>query len=111
MQTIVGIDVGTTKICTLVGEVGDQGELKIVGVGVSPSRGMRKGIVIDVQQASEAIAESVQKAERTSGYKITRANVSLAGEHIESTNSVGVVAVGRDEGITADDVDRALDAS
>lgn len=111
MQTIVGIDVGTTKVCTLVGEVDNQGDLHVVGVGVAPSQGMRKGIVIDVQQAVEAIGESVQKAERTSGYKITRANVSLAGEHIQSTNSVGVVAVGRDEGITAEDVDRALDSA
>ena len=111
MQTIVGIDVGTTKVCTLVGEISNQGDLHVVGVGVAPSQGMRKGIVIDVQQAAEAIGESVQKAERTSGYKITRANVSLAGEHIQSTNSVGVVAVGRDEGITAEDVDRALDSA
>jgi cell division protein FtsA len=111
MQTIVGIDVGTTKVCTLVGEVDNQGELQIVGVGVAPSKGMRKGIVVDVGQAGEAISESVQKAERTSGYKITRANVSLAGEHIQSTNSVGVVAVGRDEGISAEDVDRALDSA
>jgi cell division protein FtsA len=72
---------------------------------------MRKGIVVDVQQAADAIRESVAKAERTSGYKITRANISLAGEHIQSTNSVGVVAVGRDEGITAEDVDRALDSA
>jgi len=111
MQTIVGIDVGTTKVCTLVGEMGPQDELNIVGVGVAPAQGMRKGIVVNVQQAAEAIAESVEKAERTSGYKITRANVSLAGEHISSTNSVGVVAVGGDEGITAEDVDRALDSA
>lgn len=111
MQTIVGIDVGTTKVCTLVGEMDNQGDLHVVGVGVSPAKGMRKGIVVDVQQASEAIRESVEKAERTSGYKITRANISLAGEHIQSTNSVGVVAVGRDEGITGEDVDRALDSA
>ena len=111
MQTIVGIDVGTTKVCTLVGEMENQGDLHVVGVGVSPAKGMRKGIVVDVQQAAEAIRESVEKAERTSGYKITRANISLAGEHIQSTNSVGVVAVGRDEGITAEDVDRALDSA
>jgi cell division protein FtsA len=111
MQAIVGIDVGTTKICTLVGEVDDQGELQVVGVGIAPSRGMRKGIVVDVQQAGEAIAESVGKAERTSGYKITRSNVSLAGEHVASTNSVGVVAVSGDDGISADDVDRALDSA
>ena len=111
MQTIVGIDVGTTKICTLVGEIGNQGDLQVVGIGVAPSQGMRKGIVVDVQEATQAVAESIGKAERTSGYKITRAHVSLAGEHIASTNSVGVVAVGGDTGITADDVDRALDSA
>jgi cell division protein FtsA len=111
MQTIVGIDLGTTKVCTLVGETDDQGELQVVGVGVGPSKGMRKGIIVNVQQAAAAIAESVEKAERTSGYKITRANVSLAGEHISSTNSVGVVAVGGDEAITSEDVDRALDSA
>jgi len=111
MQTIVGIDVGTTKICTLVGEIDSQGNLQIVGAGVAPSRGMRKGVVVDVQQATAAVAESVDKAERTSGYKITRAHVSLAGEHIASTNSMGVVAVGGDQGISAEDVDRALDSA
>jgi cell division protein FtsA len=111
MQTIVGIDVGTTKICTLVGEINGQGELQIVGVGVAPSRGMRKGVVVDVQQATAAVLESVSKAERTSGYRITRAHVSLAGEHVSSTNSMGVVAVGGDQGITAEDVDRALDSA
>jgi cell division protein FtsA len=111
MQTIVGIDVGTTKICTLVGEMNGQGDLQIVGVGVAPSRGMRKGVVVDVQQATDAVLESVSKAERTSGYKITRAHVSLAGEHVSSTNSMGVVAVGGDQGILAEDVDRALDSA
>ena len=111
MQTIVGIDLGTTKVCTLVGETDDRGDLQVVGVGVVPSKGMRKGIIVNVQQAADAIAESVEKAERTSGYKITRANVSLAGEHISSTNSVGVVAVGGDEAITSEDVDRALDSA
>ena len=111
MQTIVGVDVGTTKICTLVGEINGQGDVQIVGVGVAPSRGMRKGVVVDVQQATTAVLESVSKAERTSGYKITRAHVSLAGEHVSSTNSMGVVAVGGDQGISAEDVDRALDSA
>jgi cell division protein FtsA len=78
---------------------------------VAPSRGMRKGVVVDVQQATAAVQESISKAERTSGYKITRAHVSLAGEHVSSTNSMGVVAVGGDQGILAEDVDRALDSA
>jgi len=111
-RTIVGIDVGTTKICTLVGEVNEAGELNIVGVGVAPSRGMRKGMVINVAEATEAIAASVEKAERTSGYQIERAYVSIAGSHISGVNSRGVVAISRGEGgITTDDIDRALEAA
>jgi len=66
-RTIVGIDVGTTKICTLVGEAYDDDQLRIIGVGVAPSRGLRKGVVVNVQEATEAITASVRKAERISG--------------------------------------------
>jgi cell division protein FtsA len=111
-NTVVGIDVGTTKICTLVGELNAEGAMQIVGVGVTPARGIRKGAVINVTEAGEAIAASVEKAERTCGYQIGRAYVSLAGEHIMSQNSRGVVAVGRGEqGITQEDLDRAIDGA
>lgn len=111
-KTIAGIDVGTTKVCTLVGEVDDEGLLRIVGVGITPSRGLRKGVVVNVRQAAEAIATSVEKAERLSGYEIERAYVSIAGAHISSTNSRGVVAISHSrQGITEDDVNRALDAA
>jgi len=111
-KTIASIDIGTTKICTLVGEVDDEGILRIVGVGVTPSRGLRKGVVVNVSQATEAIATSVEKAERISGYEIERAYVSVAGAHISSTNSRGVVAVSHgSRGISEEDVDRALDAA
>jgi cell division protein FtsA len=85
--------------------------MKIVGVGIAEAQGMRKGVVNDVQKATEAVAASIQKAERTSGYKITRAHVSLAGHHVSSTNSMGVVAVSGDAGISHADIDRALDAA
>ena len=111
-QTIVGIDVGTTKVCTLVGEVGDDGIIRIVGVGTVPSRGVRRGVIVNVNEATQAIQASVEKAERISGYDIERAHVSLAGAHVTSLNSRGVVAVQRGErGITPEDVDRALDAA
>ncbi len=111
-RTIVGIDVGTTKICTLVGELDDHDNLRIVGVGTVPARGLRKGVIVNVGEASQAIAASVEKAERISGYDIERAHVSLAGAHVSSVNSRGVVAVQRGErGITQDDIDRALDAA
>jgi len=110
-RTIVGIDVGTTKVCTLVGEVDEEGALRIVGVGVVPSKGLRKGMVVNVSETTEAIAASVEKAERVSGYEIGRAHVGVAGAHISSFNSRGVVAVSRGHSITQDDVDRVLDAA
>jgi len=108
----VGIDVGSSKVCTLVGEVDDEGDVRVIGVGLVPSRGIRKGVVVNVADAMGAIAASVEKAERTSGYKIERAYVGLSGTHLSSLNSRGVVGISRREhGITVDDVDRALDAA
>lgn len=111
-RTIVSIDIGTTKICTLVAEGNASSSLRIIGVGVSPSRGMRKGVVVNVQEATEAIASSVVKAERLSGCTIDSAYISLGGSHIQGVNSRGVVAISRSErGITQQDIDRALDAA
>src|SRR5574341_1132362 len=109
---LVGIDVGTTKVCALIAETDVGGELRILGVGLEPARGMRKGVVVDVEQASQAIAGAVDKAQRSAGYEIGAAFVSLAGSHIASVNSRGVVGIGGgSHGIAQDDVDRALDAA
>ena len=111
-RTIVGIDVGSSKVCTLVGDVDDDGGLRVIGVGLVPSRGVRQGVVVNVADATAAIAASVDNAERTSGYKIERAYVGISGTHVSSLNSRGVVGISRREhGITVDDVDRALDAA
>ncbi len=111
-RTVVGIDVGSSKICTMVGEVRDNGDLRVVGVGLVTARGLRKGVVVNVDEATEALAASVAEAERSSGYKLERAYVSVSGEHISSLNSQGVVGVShRRSGITIDDVERALDAA
>ncbi|NLG73340.1 MAG: cell division protein FtsA [Chloroflexi bacterium] len=107
---VVGIDVGTTKICTLVGREEAPGQIRILGVGIEPSQGMRKGVVVDLGAASQAIARSIDKAERTSGLEITSALVSLAGSNVSSVNSRGVVGVvGRI--IDHDDIARAVDAA
>ena len=106
----IGIDVGTTKVCTLVAEMDADNQKKIIGVGIEPSHGMRKGVIVDVAEASRAIAASVEQAERTSGYEIGQAFVSLAGQHIASVNSRGVVGVSG-HSIDQDDLDRALDAA
>jgi cell division protein FtsA len=111
-KTVVGIDVGTTKICTLVGEVYEDAQLRIIGVGVAPSRGLRKGVVVNVQEATEAITASVQKAERISGYEIANAFVGIGGGHISAINSRGVVGISRGaRGISQFDIERALDAA
>src|SRR5260221_13780232 len=91
---VVGIDVGTAKIGALVGETDEIGGLRILGVGVEPARGMRKGVVVNVEEASTAIANAVEKAQRSAGYEIGAAFVSLAGSHIASINSRGVAGVG-----------------
>ncbi len=109
---LVGIDVGTTKICALVGETDEIGGLRILGVGVEPARGMRKGVVVNVEDASTAIANAVEKAQRSAGYEIGAAFVSLAGSHIASINSRGVAGIGgSSHGIDNEDIDRALDAA
>ena len=92
-EIVVGIDVGTTKVCTLVGRVEDDKSIRILGVGIEPSEGIRKGMIVDLAAASQAITKSVEKAESTSGLEITSALVSMAGAHVSSVNSRGAVAV------------------
>ncbi|MFQ6058908.1 MAG: cell division protein FtsA [Anaerolineae bacterium] len=113
-ETLIGIDVGTTKICALVGEVEDPEEerLRIIGVGVAPSQGLRKGMVVNVEDAARAIGAAVDKAERVSGYDIDRAYVGVTGEHISALNSRGVVAITHgDHIVRQQDVERAIDAA
>jgi len=107
---VVGIDIGTTKVCTLVARVEGERNLRILGVGIEPAQGVRKGTIVDLDAATQSIAHSVEKAQRSSGLEITSALVSLAGSHISSVNSRGVVGIsGRV--IDQDDVARALDAA
>jgi cell division protein FtsA len=107
---IVGIDIGTSKICTLVARVEDGSNLRILGVGIEPSHGLRKGTVVDINAASLAVSRAVEKAERTSGFEINAALVSLAGSHVSSINSRGVVGISGGI-VDLDDIDRALDAA
>ena len=92
-EIVVGIDVGTTKVCTLVGRVEDDKSIRILGVGIEPSEGIRKGMIVDLAAASQAITRSVEKAESTSGLEVTSALVSMAGAHVSSVNSRGAIAV------------------
>jgi len=109
-SVIVGIDIGTTKVCTLVGREEAQGQIRILGVGLEPSQGVRKGVIVDLAAASQAIARSVEKAEHTSGLEIRSALASLAGSHVSSVNSRGVVGITGGT-IYEDDVARAVEAA
>lgn len=113
-RTVVALDIGTTKICTLVAEVGPPPEnsFRIVGVGTVPSKGIRKGVVVNVNEVATAVIDALQRAERTSGYEVASAYVGLAGSHISAINSRGVIAISRGErGIRPIDVERALEAA
>ncbi|MFQ3566769.1 MAG: cell division protein FtsA [Aggregatilineales bacterium] len=107
---VVGIDIGTTKICTIVGEVRPD-DIFVVGLGLEPSRGMRKGVVTDMTQLSAAISASVHKAEKSSGYDISRAFISVAGSHTASINSRGAVGLVNTRGVRVDDMDKAIEAA
>ncbi|MCX6763598.1 MAG: cell division protein FtsA [Candidatus Moranbacteria bacterium] len=112
-DTIVGIDVGSSNVRTVIVQVFPNEEIpRVIGVGVAPSIGIRKGVVSDIDEASRSINESVEQAERSSGIKIGRAIVSLGGSHINSQESKGVVAVGRADGEVEDsDIERVINAA
>ena len=110
--TFASIDVGTTKICTLVAEIAAEGEMRILGVGVAPAAGLSRGMVDNIRDASESIRGSVEKAERSSATRILSAHVGIAGSHIQSLNNRGIVAIPeRQRPIAADDISRALDGA
>jgi cell division protein FtsA len=109
---LVGIDAGTTKVTTLIGEVGRTDDVSIIGYGISPSVGMKKGMVANIDQTVNSVAASLEKAERLSGYKISSAFVAVGGSHITSQNSRGVVAVsGHKREVSREDVARATEAA
>jgi len=110
-EIIVGLDIGTSKIGVVIGEVINN-NLQILGVGISPSKGLRQGVVIDLDEAVKSIEKAVHEAQLTAGVEVTEVIVGIAGDHIRSVNSRGVVAVSRgDHEITQQDVDRVIDAA
>ena len=104
---VVGLDVGTHKICTIVGEVRPE-DIYVVGLGIEPSDGMKKGVVNDVGALSSAIAKSIRKAEKSSGYDINRAFVSVAGSHISSLTSRGLATIVGSRSVGPEDLDKAM---
>lgn len=106
---IVGLDIGTTKITTVIGEVMPGGTVDIIGEGTVPSEGMKRGSVVNLERATHAIRQSVQAAERVSGVKVNSAFVSVAGNHAKAITSHGLAAIRRQQQINQPDVDRAIE--
>ncbi|MBI2723595.1 MAG: cell division protein FtsA [Chloroflexi bacterium] len=110
--TFASIDIGTTKICTVVAEVTHEDEMRILGVGIAPSEGLSRGMVENIRDATESIKSSVEKAERSSGTRILSAHIGVAGQHIACLNNRGIVAIpDRSRAIMPDDVTRVLDGA
>jgi cell division protein FtsA len=109
---VVGLDIGTTKVCAIVSEMNGDGVVDIIGVGHSPSRGLRKGVVVNIESTVDSIRRAVEDAELMAGVEIRSAFVGIAGGHIKGINSRGVIAVsGKNREITQQDVDRVIDAA
>jgi len=110
---IVGLDIGTCFIRTAVAKIrADQSKPQIIGIGQSPSFGLRRGVVVDIEEVVKSISQSIQEAERSSGVSIERVIVSLSGNHITSKPSKGVIAVSRADGeVSKEDIDRVIDSA
>jgi cell division protein FtsA len=107
---LVGIDIGTSKVVTLVGEVTADGKLNIIGFGSYPSQGLKRGVVVNIESTVQSIQRSVEDAEQMAGCEIFSAYTGIAGSHIRSVNSHGIVAI-RDREVSLNDVDRVIDAA
>ncbi len=111
-RVICGIDVGSSKIATLIASIDEQGKINLIGVSSTPSKGVKKSQVVDIEEAVTAITESVEAAERMAGYSISSSYVALGGPQIESVNQHAVVAVSEPEGeIKESDIRRVNDAA
>lgn len=107
---IVGLDIGTTKVAALVGEVAADGKLEIIGIGTQPSRGLKRGVVVNIEATVQSIQRALEEAELMAGCEIQSAYTGIAGSHIRSINSHGIVAI-RDSEVGELDIDRVIDAA
>ena len=107
---IVGLDIGTSKVVAIVGEVDPSGQIEIVGIGSHPSKGMKKGVVVNIESTVQSIQRAVEEAELMAGCQIHSVYVGIAGSHVRSLNSHGIVAI-RDQEVAPADVEQVLDAA
>ena len=107
---IVGLDIGTSKVVAIVGEVTGNGEIDIIGLGSHPSRGMKKGVVVNIESTVQSIQRAIEEAELMAGCQINSVFAGIAGSHIKSINSHGIVAI-KDREVSDSDLDRVIDAA
>jgi cell division protein FtsA len=107
---IVGLDIGTSKVVAIVGEIKPDNEIEIIGIGSHPSRGLKKGVVVNIESTVQSIQRAVEEAELMAGCEIHSVHAGIAGNHIRSLNSIGVVAI-KDREVTHGDVERVIDAA
>ena len=107
---IVGLDIGTSKVVALVGELKADGELEVIGIGSHPSRGLKRGVVVNIDSTVQSIQRAVEQAELMAGVEINAVYTGIAGSHVRSLNSHGIVAI-KDKEVTAGDVARVMDAA
>lgn len=107
---IVGLDVGTSKIATVVGEVNSEGDIEITGIGVCPSRGLKKGVVVNLELTVSSIKRAIEEAELMAGCKIISVFAGIGGSHIRGLNSHGIVAI-KDKEVSQYDIDRVIDSA
>ncbi len=107
---IVGLDIGTSKVVAIVGEITPEGEIEIIGLGSHPSRGLKKGVVINIESTVQSIQRAIEEAELMAGCQINSVYAGIAGSHIKSINSHGIVAI-KDREVSEMDLDRVIDAA
>jgi len=109
-KLLVGLDVGTSKVVAIVGELSPDGKIEVVGFGSSPSRGLKRGVVVNIESTVQSIQRAVEEAELMAGCEINSVYTGIAGSHVRSLNSHGIVAI-RDKEVTPGDVERVIDAA
>ena len=107
---IVGLDIGTSKVVAIVGELQDDGQVEVIGFGMHPSKGLKKGVVVNIESTVNSIQRAIEEAELMAGCDISQVYAGIAGSHVRSLNSHGIVAI-RDREVTQSDVDRVIDAA
>ena len=107
---IVGLDIGTSKVVAIVGDLTVAGNLDVIGIGSSPSRGLKKGVVVNIESTVRSIQRAIEEAELMAGCEINTVYTGIAGSHVRSLNSHGIVAI-RDKEVSRSDVDRVIDAA